>query len=174
MTWLVTHVRLLIDDPAGADAAFSDEELQSFLDGQAVEVRYERLTPLETRVAGGAVVYTDYRAACGFWESAASLTDETYAALTATSEDARAGAWTFTASTAPPVYVTGRRYAVYAACVDVLGVWLAQLKGAYDFTADGATFRRSQQAASVTALLARYEAMAGPRTVAMVRDDMVG
>lgn len=171
MTDLIAHLRLLAHDPAGAEQAFSDDELQTFLDAHQTEVRYARLAPVETIQSGGSVVRLAYRAAVDWWEDGVSLVDGGYNVLTPASSDLQTGRWTFAADQAEPVYIVGYTYNVAGAAIDCLTAWLAQLKTAYDFTADGATFRRSQQLQTIQGLIARYGAQVGPQVMSMTRND---
>jgi hypothetical protein len=174
MADLISHLRLLVHDPAGDDQTFSDDEIQTFLDQHQTEVRYLRLIPVETIQSGGSVVNLAYRAAVGWWEDTVSLYDRSYDELTPDSEDLQTGRWAFAAHQAEPVYLTGYTYDLYGAAIDCLTAWAAQLKFSYDFTADGATFRRSQQLASINGLIARYSALVGPQVAIMTRDDVIG
>jgi hypothetical protein len=173
MAALISHLRLLVHDPAGSDQTFSDDELQTFLDGNQTEARYMRLIPIETIQPGGTVEYLAYRAPVGWWE-AVSLYDGSYDALTPATSDLQTGRWTFAAHQPDPVYLVGYHYDMYSAAVDCLTTWAAQLKFSYDFTADGATFRRSQQLASINGLIARYSALVGPQVATMTRGDVIG
>jgi hypothetical protein len=173
MADLITHVRLLIHDTAGTAQVFSDDELQAFLDGHQTEVRYARLTAIPSVQSGGAVEYLGYRAASGWWEGTPSLYDGSYDALTAGTANLQTGRWTFAASQSEPVYIVGYQYDVYGAAVDALTAWLSRLKFAYDFTADGASFRRSQQAAAIQGLIAQYSVIAGPQVASMTRSDLI-
>lgn len=174
MADLITHLRLLIHDAAGANQTFDSDELQTFLDERRTEVRYAQLTAIPTVQSGGAVVYLAYRAAAGWWETGAALYDGNYDELTPESADLQTGRWTFAANQTEPVYIVGYRYDMYAAAIDALTAWLARLKFAYDFMADGATFRRSQQIATIQGLIAQYSVIAGPQVMTMTRSDVMG
>lgn len=175
MVDLITRLRTLVYDPAGADQTFSDDELQTFLDGHQTEVRYASLAPVETINPGGSVSYLEYRAAAGWWEGTVSLLyDGSYDTLSPGTVNLEVGRWTFASHQPTPVYIVGYHYDVYSAAVDVLTAWAARLKFAYDFTADGATFRRSQQMQTIRGLIAQYSALAGPQVMTMTRSDIVG
>jgi len=83
------------------------------------------------------------------------------------------GRWAFAASQSEPVYIVGYQYDVYGAAVDALTAWLGRLKFAYDFTADGASFRRSQQAATIRGLIEQYSVLSGPQVMSMTRGDVI-
>src|SRR5690606_31595054 len=169
MAALISHLRLLVHDPAGDDQTFSDDEIQTFLDQHQTEVRYLRLDPIDTIQSGGTVVTLAYRAPVGWWEDTVSLYDRSYDELTPDSEDLQTGRWTFAAHQAEPVYLTGYTYDLYGAAIDCLTAWAAQLKSAFDFTADGLSVKRSQQLASINGLMARYSPLVAPQKMTMTR-----
>jgi hypothetical protein len=159
MAALIGQVRALVDDTGGAPV-WSDDQVQVFLDETRAEVRYVPLTPLETRTPTG-VQYLEYRAAQGWWEDTVTLVSGGYVTLTPATSYLQLGVWTFAVDTLPPVLVSGRCYDVYGAAVSLLMAWLAKLKGEFDFTADGASFRRSQKVAAVQGLIALYQSKMG-------------
>ncbi|MCX7670395.1 MAG: hypothetical protein N2439_10020, partial [Anaerolineae bacterium] len=119
MADLITRIRLLINDPAGASQVFTDQQVQDALDRHRTEVRYLTLTAAET-ITAGAVDYLDYYADVGDWEADEALYDGAYALLTPSAADRLTGHWTFAASQPPPVLITGKHYDVYAAAADLL------------------------------------------------------
>lgn len=173
MTALITQVRLLIADTAGASQTFSDDELQAFLDNNAFDVFYEGLAPEPTIAPGGATTYLTWRAAAGWWEASEVLVDGSYNTLTAASADRQRGRWTF-AEHQPTVLIRGARYDVYMAAFEAVQAWKAQLKLSYDFSADGGDYKRSQMLAALDALAGSLRAQAGDggvRAAQMVRWD---
>jgi hypothetical protein len=175
MAALITQVRLLVGDPAGASATFSDDELQTFLDNNAADVFYEPLTPEPSIAAGGVTQYLTWRASVGWWEASEVLTDGSYNVLAAATADRQRGRWTFDASQSA-VLIRGARYDVYLAGAEAVDVWLAKVKLAYDFSADGGDYKRSQQVKALQELGASLRAKAGGGgvlTAQLVRDDIV-
>lgn len=175
MAALITQVRLLIGDPAGASATFSDDELQSFLDNNAADVFYEPLTPEPSIAAGGATQYLTWRAGAPWWEASEVLTDGSYNVLTVATADRQRGRWTFGESQSA-VLIRGARYDVYLAGAEAVDVWLAKVKLAYDFSADGGDYKRSQQVKTLQELGASLRAKAGgggALVAQLVRDDIV-
>ena len=167
---LISRVRTLIDDNASTKT-FTDDEVQAALDNWRTDVRYLVLTPAETRTASG-VEYRDYYAPVGDWESDVALYDGTYAVVTPATSDYQTGHWTFTNSTGPPVYLVGKTFDVYATAADLLESWAAKVKLAFDFTADGASFSRSQQVAALLQLAADYRRRQRSVTALQVRGDV--
>lgn len=173
MYQLVAQVRLLIGDPASNDATFSDDELQMFLDNQGFTVLYQPLTAEPTIAPGGGTAYYAWFAPVGWWESDESLTDASYNVLTPTSSDRQRGRWVFGTSQ-NDVLLTGRYYDVHLAAADAVDAWLAKLKLAYDFAADGGDYKRSQMVIGLQALASSLRAKAGNgglQTATMTRWD---
>jgi hypothetical protein len=175
MAALLTQMRLLIADPAGASATFSDDELQSFLDNNATDVWYEPLQPEPTIAPGGATAYLTWRASAGWWEASEVLTDSSYNVLTVATADRQRGRWTFATHQAA-VLLRGARYDIYLAAAEAVDAWSAKLKLAYDFSADGGDYKRSQQVKALQELATTLRSKAGSggvMTASMVRTDIV-
>lgn len=170
MADLITRVRTLIADPAGASQVFDDQTIQDYLDRHQTVVRYATLRPEATYVSG-TVLYQDYYAGVGSWEADERLYDGAYNELTPTTVDRLTGHWMFATSQLPLVYIVGKHYDVYAAAADLLEVWAAKEKLSFDFDTDGQSFKRSQKAAALLALAREYRRQQRPASVAMVRTD---
>ncbi len=175
MSALITRVRRLVNDPAGASAVWTDDELQDWLDAHREEVIDEALGYSWQRVAGVDVVLV-YVAEQGDWEGDVVLTDASGNTLTADDVNLVAGRWTFDAHQQPPVYLTGRSYDVYAAAADALEARAAQVALAFDFSADGASYQRSQQGEALLRLAQQYRrssrSQSRLQTATLVRDDI--
>jgi len=167
---LIVQVRRLIHDN-GTTTVWSDEELQDWLDAHRIEVIRAPLQYART-VVGGQVVIRDYATELSNWEGDATLTDADGNTLAPETANLVVGRWSFTAHQQPPVHLTGRSYDVYAAAADALEARAAQFALAYDFTADGASYHRSQQAQALLALAKQYRRRSRPRVARMVRDDV--
>lgn len=170
MAALIARVRTLIGDPSGTGEVWADTAIQEFLDGRQTVVRYDQLRAAPT--LGATVQYLDYYADVGDWEGDAALYDSALALLAPKTSDYQTGHWTFQTSVLPPVYILGKHYDVHAAAADVLEAWAATEKLAYDFTADGASYSRSQRAKALLGLAAEYRKRAGPVRAQQVRDDV--
>ena len=147
---LIARVRRYIGDPAGASQQFSGLDLQNLCDEHRFTVRYAPLRPGPTLKQGALYDFLDYYADMGNWESDAVITWVDFSILAPATSDLINGHWTFTntngpAGQYPPVYITGKYYDLHAVAADALEEWAASLaSSAYDFTADGQSFRRSQ------------------------------
>lgn len=158
MSELITHLRLLIDDPTGATALFTDQQLQDVLDQNSTLAMYEQLTPLKSIAAGGVVEYKKFNAEHIYWESDTIITDANYTTLTATSVDYKAGLWTFTTAQALPILVYGNWYDMMNAAADGWELKAASYAGAFDFSADGGNYSQSQQYQQALAIAKQYRA----------------
>lgn len=177
MAALISQVRTLIGDPSGVSQALTDDEIQAVMDTHRQEARYLALKGLLDYEAGSPVykvwqVPTErVQAPQGQWESSAALVDTQYQALTPSSADYVTGRWTFGTSQTG-VLLTGWCYDLYGAAADLLEAWAGKAAGDYDFTADGATFHRSQKAEGLRKLAAEYRKKAWVRSVLQVRGDL--
>lgn len=144
MSNLITMIRDLIGDPAGTTAHFTDENIQDVFDQRCEIVRHEQIETIPTPTAAG-LEYKDFRSRT-FFENNAYLQDNAYGSLTPTTSSFINGYYTFaTSQTAIPFYVTGKRYDVFGVAADLCHRWMASMSNLIDFTADGSSFKQSQQ-----------------------------
>lgn len=151
MADLINLVRSLIGDPAGSTQQFTDDSVQAALDARRQLARGEWLRCTPTPTSGG-YEYKDF-AGEKYFESDARLTDGAYETVTPDAADYLNGRYTFDDSQEQNLYISGSRYDVYGAAADLVDRWLASLKLSYDFSADGASFSRSQMVENLKALL---------------------
>lgn len=174
MIELVDQVRLLIGDSVD-EQAFSNEEIQSFLDAWRTDVFYMALTAQPSIAPGGATSYYVWSAGYGWWEASEILTDGSYNVLSAASADRQRGVWTFAASQTTGVKITGAYYDIYNASADLVDAWAAKVKFEFDFSADNAEYKRSQKLAALKALSGRLRmlgASGGVQVAQLVRQDV--
>lgn len=175
MAELISRVRSLIGDPAGANQALSDDEVQAALDRYQTVVRYAPLVPEPTPLPGGTVEYRDYYAGTGDWEAGEVLVNAASQSLAPATSDRLTGHWTFASpGVAPPVFITGAFYDVFGAAADLLEAWAAKVKLEFDFTADGQSFSRSQKAKTLLEMAASYRRRQRPAVAVQVRADLAG
>ena len=177
MTALVTQVRLLIGDPSGLAPVFTDDDLLMLLDNNSTDVLYEVLEPQPTIQPGGAVFNLTWRAAAGWWEASETFCDAGYNSLTAATANRQKGLWTFDDHQSA-VLISGSRYDVHGAAADALDAWIAKVKLDFDFSADGADYKRSQKLAGLVALRDGLRSRSGAGgggvvTATQVRTDVV-
>lgn len=153
MADLITLVRGLIYDPTGATQVFSDDQVQTALDGRRTDVYHLSLSGQGEVGAGGVTTYRNYYAGVRHWEGGETVQNGSWATITPTTVDRVRGVWNFSAGYLPPVYVTGSHYDVYGAASDLVDQWLSRLAlTTYDFSADGGDYKRSQIITNLTTL----------------------
>ncbi len=173
MAALITRLRRLVGDPAGASQHFADDALQDWLDAHKRIVRYAALRPEPTpRPNSGLLDYLDYYSTLGDWEDGAQLVDQAWVPLTPASSDPLVGHWTFSVSTLPPVLITGAVYDLYGAAADACEAWATELARAYDVQSDQQLLRRSQMRQGLLAQAAEYRAKAWAECIPLSRPDV--
>lgn len=173
MAALITRLRRMIQDLAGASQEWTDDELQEALDVHQTVHRYLPLCQEESIAPGGAVTYKRFHAGGqGNWETDAEIVGNTYAVLTPTTSDYLTGRWTFAAEPAWPLYLSGNTYDLYGAAADALETWAARVKCEIDFASEGQNLKLSQKRAAMLELAQTYRAKQAPVTVTMTRNDM--
>lgn len=176
MTDVVAKVRRLIQDPAstpsGNEPHFTNAEIQSVLDKNRIDVRRGRLIPSPTYTSSQANYY-DHYSQYGDWETDATFQDDAYNDVTGdiTTSEWEVGHWTFDTSYTV-VLITGKTFDVYAAAAQLLTEWTASAKSKFSFATDKLRFSRDQEQSNLLQLRDTYLALARPRSVEMVRDDV--
>lgn len=147
LTYVRELLRRAIGDPEGASQQFTAEELELFLDQTRSDVVERELDAVATPSGGTLVtlrhvVPTDLR---GLVWADVALTDGSRGAVTPDTSNLALGEWTFLADTDGPLYLTGSGYDVNAAGAIACDTWATALaRTAYDASADGASYHRSQ------------------------------
>lgn len=172
MANLITRVRELIDDAAGADEVFTDQQVQDTLDMRRHRLVREPLAAISSVAVSGITSYLEYVSTYGYWEEDVLLQDGSFATLTASDSDYRTGKWTFASNQNPPVFLTGYAYDIYGAAADMLEQWTAKVKTDYDFLSSGRTFKRSQQGEGIERLIRMYRNRQWVSYSPMIRTDM--
>jgi len=171
MATLIALVRGLINDPAGASQAFTDDQIQEQLDFYKLYTN-DTLTALKNQ----AETVVGWKSANRNWEGGVTLVDEALSILSPVTEDELQGYWTF-ATTPSSVYASGWVYDVYASAAELLTLWAGRLASEVTkFSADGSSYEfastKSQKLALAAQYMAKSSTMGGPKSVEMVRNDL--
>jgi len=170
MASIITLVRGLINDPAGASQQFTDDAIEDRLD----LTRTYRLKEELTALAEPAGTQLKFQSAYRYWESDLSLTNPAGTVLSPTSSDPISGYFVF-GSTQSAVYATGFTYDVYAAAAELLTLWAGRIEqDVLKFSADGSSYEFSGVRDAKLRLAAQYRARSstfGMTSATMVRDD---
>jgi len=172
MAGLITLVRGLINDPAGASQQFPDDEIQEQLDLTREYVLLSELTPY---AQPDGITQLKWQSPYKYWESDVVLTDPAGTALIPTSSDYKSGYFVFGA-TQSAVYATGFSYDIYAASAELLTLWAGRIEqDITKFSADGSSYEFEGIAQGKLKLASEYKAKStrfgAIRTARMVRDD---
>ena len=168
MADVVTRVRALIGDPAGADQVFSTDEVQDALNRRRVNVRYLCLEPVPTITGGGGTSYLQYVAPWGDWQGPVTVQDGSYDTLTPSASDLVTGTWDFSTHQPGPVFVTGYRHDCHGAAADLADAWAAKLKLEVDYDNAGLSNTWMHKAAGLRALADRLRQQAETGSSRMV------
>jgi hypothetical protein len=175
MAALIDRVRFLTNDAIvpGGLAQFDERQIQDALDRFRTDVRYMELREEETlQKAPLPTIWLDYYDdGRGDWEEDGVLVMSDWSVVTPATSDWLTGHWTFSSNQYPPVYITGKSYDIHMSAAWLIENYAASQARQYDFTADGATFRRSQLYAGLTALANSLRSKARPRMTYTGRTD---
>lgn len=179
MTILIEQVRRLIGDPPGSCQEFTNEEIQDALDRYVEEARYSPLNAQQTIYQGGSIIYLNFYAPVGNWETDAVLVDGNYGTVSPATSNYVRGKWTFAGTGSPlqgpqrPVMLIGQTYDIYAAAAELVLAWMGVVKQDYDFkTAAGDQYMRSQQLAGIRRLYFELLSSAKTQSGCMERRDI--
>jgi hypothetical protein len=158
MVGLIARLRTMVGDPNEGDpelAAFTDDELEDFLDERRTDVFEAQLLSVPTTVSS-AIVYRLHVAPVRWFEADAVLADGAGAVLTPDSADPDAGQWTFDDGVAESVYITGRYYDLYGTAAAVCEAWAAKVAREFDFQTDQQRFDRTGKREGLLAVAREY------------------
>src|SRR2546421_10853666 len=143
MAVLISRVRTLINDPAGASQVFDDNTIQDVLDESRLDFQNEVLQYVPTYVSG-TIKYLDYYHELGGWEDSPVLKQYLTTTVTPALSEPIAGHWAFTNNTFPPVSITGSVHDIWHAAADLLERMAARWVLQFNFSSDGQSFQRAQ------------------------------
>jgi hypothetical protein len=171
---LITRLRRLISDPAGASQAWTDDELQEALDVYQCHHRYCRLGQEESRAPGtGSITYKRFFTDdIGDWESDVEIVNATWTPVTPTSSDYINGRFEFATEPDWPLTINGKTYDLYGAAADVLDAWAAKVKCEIDFRSEGQDLKQSQKADRMLELALTYRNKQKPQQGTLSRSDI--
>lgn len=172
MANLVNTLRTMIGDTIGTVCAFEDDTLQQYLDKHREQVRTQPLRYESTPQPGtGVAQFFDYYADAPWWEDDWIIINQTFTPITPATKDAITGHITFSLSTIPPLYVTGKFYDLNAAAADAL-IASATLIGSDVDTKEGdAQYAYSQRRSGRLEMAKMYRSLAWAGSVKLTRCD---
>jgi hypothetical protein len=172
MSSLLARVRLLVNDPIGASCqAFSDQEIQDVLDASRADVRNQVMIPKPT-FTGSTIQFLDYYTELGDWEDDVILKQYLIDTVTPDASELIAGHWSFSETTLPPIYITGKTYDLYRCAADLLERMAARWVLSYNIAVDGQNLQRSQVVTNLQNLAKTYRMKQRPSTIYLTRTDL--
>jgi hypothetical protein len=172
MAALITRIRVLINDPAGASQVFTDDQIQDVSDESRVDMVNALLKPTVTYAP--TVQYLNYYSDLGGWETDYVILQNLSAAVTPSTSEPIAGKFTFSSSTPPTLTITGKLHDVYHASADLLERWAAKKALDFDVVVGGQTFRQAQVADALQKLAMAYRRQQRASSITMKRSDLTG
>lgn len=170
-TSLIPRVRLLINDPAGTSQTFADQDIQDVLDESRQDIYNMPLNPKIT-YSGNTPLWLDYETDLGGWEDGMVLKQFLTVIVTPATIEPIVGHWTFTATTLPPVFISGHLFDVYRAAADLLERWAAKWVLRYSMSVDGQSFQRGNVNVDLQKLAMTYRQKQRPTNITLTRGDV--
>lgn len=157
MQYIITYVRDLINDPAGVNQKFTDQQIQDRLDLMRLDLYQDRLHAADTRTAQGSIEWHDFFSDLGFWETDYLIQKSNGETSIPDTAEPLIGKWTYIAHQPQPLMITGRVYNVYGVASGLLTTWIAEERSRItSWTADGTTIQRLNNMKSLTDLKKDY------------------
>ena len=156
---------------------WDDEEIQRVLDRHKVEYIHAAMS-VEPTYSAGAIVYTQYRLGATDVESGAAVfkIEDTAGTVTGYTVDYARGVVTFTADqSGKSFWWSGFSYDLNAAAADIWRMKASHVANLVDFSTDGHSVKRSQQAKQYLEMAGYYQNRSvseGVTTAKIVRDDL--
>jgi hypothetical protein len=156
---------------------WSDEEIQRVLDRHKSEYIHAGVT-VQPTYSGGSIVYVQYKLGATNVESgtAAFKIEDTAGTVSGYTVDYARGIVTFATDQAGKSYWwSGFAYDLDAAAADIWRMKASHVAGLVDFSTDGHSVKRSQQAQAYLNMAGYYQqrsASEGVTTAKIVRDDL--
>ena len=156
---------------------WSDEEIQRVLDRHKTEYIHA-LMDVQPTYSGGSIVYTRYKLGAVNVESGTAVfkIEDTSGTVTGYTVDYARGIATFTSDqSGKSFWWSGFAYDLDAAAADIWRMKASHVAGLVDFSTDGHSIKRSQQARAYLDMANYYQnrsASEGVTTAKIVRDDL--
>ena len=173
MAALIARVRLLINDvqPAGNGQIFTDDQIQDVMDASRLDVKNGITIPKPT-FTGATIQFLDYWTELGDWEDDLVLKQYLVNTVTPATSENIVGHWTFSQTTLPPLYISGKTYDVYRSAADLLERQAAQWVLSYSMTVDGQSLQRVQVTTALLNLAKQYRMKQRAKNISLIRTDV--
>jgi hypothetical protein len=161
MAYIITFVRELINDPAGPDQKFTDQQIQDRLDLKRLDLYGDPLKSADTLNSDGTIAWKQWWAKLPFWETDYLIQNTSGTTKTPDTAEPLIGKFTYLVTQEQPLIITGKVYNVYGVASSLLITWIAEIRSQIQmWTADGTTIQRVGQVKNMQDLAAKYAGMA--------------
>jgi len=156
---------------------WDDEEIQRVLDRHKTEYIHA-LMDVQPTYSGGSIVYTQYKLGAVNVESGTAVfkIEDTSGTVTGYTVDYARGIATFTSDqSGKSYYWSGYSYDLDAAAADIWRIKASRVAGLVDFSTDGHSIKRSQQARAYLDMANYYQNRSATESIVtakIVRDDV--
>lgn len=178
MSYIITFVRDLINDPAGASQIFTDQQIQDRLDLNRLDVYAQELREADTLATDGTIEWHDFFSKLPVWETDYVIQQLDGDLVTPDVAEPLIGKFHFNAEQIEvPLVITGKVYNVYGVAATMVTMIIAEQRAQImSWTADGTTVTRIGEIQNLQRLAEKYYAMAwgwgGSTQVKLVRRDL--
>lgn len=177
MSYIITFVRDLIDDPAGGTQKWTDQQIQDRLDLNRLDLYIQDLHEVDTLTSAGRIEWHDFFSKLPFWETDYVIQELDGTASTPNTAEPLIGKFHYTAHQSHPIVITGKVYNVYGVAATLMTMWISEIRAQVQmWTADGTTVQRIGQISAMQNLADRYFSLAwgwgGSTQVKLVRRDL--
>lgn len=177
MSYIITFVRDLINDPAGSSQKYTDQQIQDRLDLNRLDLYISELEPQDFLTSSGSIEWHDFFSRLSFWE-----TDYTIQTVNGTTKvpdigEPLIGKFHFNANIVNTLVISGRVYNTYRVAATLMTMWIAEIRAQIQtWTADGTTVQRVGQVKNMEALANKYYELSwgwgGSTQIKLVRRDL--
>lgn len=179
MAYIITFVRDLINDPAGSDQQFTDQQIQDRLDMTRRDIYRECMVSRDTLLPNGTIEWHDFFTTLSFWEPGYVIQKGNGEVVTPDEDELLVGRFYFEDHMSQPLYITGKVYNVYRVAAQLITSWISVIRGQISsWTADGTTIQRAGQIRDMRNLASEYAGYAWnwghSAQVKLRRNDMRG
>lgn len=177
MSYLITFVRDLINDPAGASQKYTDQQIQDRLDLNRLDLSFSPLEEQDYLSTTGFIEFRDWFARLPFWETDYVIQQVSGIPMTPDVAEPLIGKFHWNTNQPYALVIAGKVYNIYGVAATLMTTWIAEIRGQIQsWTADGTTVQRIGQVAAMQKLADKYFEMAwgwgGSTQVKLVRRDL--
>jgi len=177
MEYIITYVRELIHDPAGASQQFTDQQIQDRLDLMRLDLYRHPMCREDTTTSTGSIEWHDFKTGYQFWETDYVIQKINGPVAPPDEANPLLGRFHYDANQVQALIISGKVYNVYGVASGLVTTITGTLRNSVtSWTADGTTVQRLNQLKTLEDLAKSYAGMAwgwgNSSQVKLVRKDL--